>query len=53
MDRNDLSRWEPAHLRMLADDIFAGGEVNAEQFVVRNIALNPLDIRTELAQDIV
>jgi len=38
---------------MLADDFFAGGEIDAEQFVIRNIALNPLDIRAKLAQDLI
>ena len=46
-------RWKSAHLRMLADDVFAGGEIDAEQFIVRNIALNPLDIRAKLAQNLI
>jgi len=53
MDRNDLSRRKPAHLRVLPDNVFAAGEVNAEQFVVCNVALNPLDIGTKLPQDLV
>jgi len=40
-------------MRMLTDDFFAGGEIDAKQFVICNIALNPLDIRAKLAQDLI
>ena len=38
---------------MLADNFFTGGEINAEQFVIGNIALNPLDMWAKLAQDLI
>ena len=36
---------------MLADQFRTGRDVNAEQSVVRHVALNPLNLRPELAQD--
>ena len=53
IDRNDPGRRKAADLRVLADDVLVGSEIDAEQFVIRDIALDPLDVRPELAQDFV
>src|SRR5712691_6058943 len=49
----DLAGGKSADLRMLADDGFVLGEIDAKGLVGRDEALDPLDVGTELMQDLV
>ena len=36
---------------MFADEVFAGGDVDADDLVGRDVGVDPLDLRTELSED--
>src|SRR5687767_11691977 len=48
----DLVRREPALFGVAADQVLARGDVDAEELVAGDVALQPLDPRAELAEDI-
>src|SRR5687768_2588855 len=52
LDLDDLVGREASALRMLADDVFARRAINAVDLVFGDIAVDPLDLRPELAQDL-
>src|SRR5262249_21775656 len=53
LDFSDLGRRKAAHLGMFADDGLVLGEIDAKGLVVGHVALDPLNVRTELTQDLV
>src|SRR5262249_21331343 len=50
---SDLGRRKTADLGVFADDSLVLGEIDAKGFVVGDVALDPLNVRTELMQDLV
>jgi hypothetical protein len=48
----DAVHGEAAAAPVLTDQILAGGVVDAEELVVDQVAVDPLDLGTELAQDL-
>src|SRR6476659_93690 len=50
--RRDLIGWEATHPRMLAHHLLVRRDVDAVDLVVGDVALNPLDLRSELIQDV-
>jgi hypothetical protein len=53
LDFSDLGRRETADPRMLGDDAFVFGQIDAEGFVVGYKTLDPLNVRPELLQDLI
>src|SRR5262249_6311110 len=53
LDFRYLRRGKSADLGVLVDDRLVLGKIDAEGFVVRDVALDPLNVRAELAQDFV
>src|SRR5262249_39680673 len=53
LDFGDLGRRKAADLGVLADDGLVLGEIDAKGLVVGHVALDPLNVRTELTQDLV
>lgn len=49
----DFRRRKSTDLRMLSDDRLVLGEVHAECLVIRYVTFDPLNVRTELAQNVV
>src|SRR2546425_8364129 len=49
----DLRRRKAADLGVLADDGLVLGEIDAKGLVVGHVTLDPLNVRTELTQDLV
>src|SRR5262249_58501279 len=52
LDFSDLGRRKAADLGVLADDGLVLGEIDAKGLVVGHVALDPLNVRTELTQDL-
>jgi len=52
-DFGDLGRRKAADLGVLFDDVLVFREIDAERLVGGDIALDPLDVGAELAQDVV
>src|SRR5262249_11765568 len=50
---SDLGRRKAADLGVFADDGLVLGEIDTKGLVVGNVALDPLNVRTELMQDLV
>src|SRR6516162_888347 len=53
LDFSDLGRRKAADLGVLADDGLVLSEIDAKGLVVGHVALDPLNVRTELTQDLV
>src|SRR5262249_35604247 len=53
LDFSDLGRRKATDLGVLADDGLVLGEIDAKGLVVGHVALDPLNVRTELTQDLV
>src|SRR4051812_23224196 len=50
-DFGDLACGKAAHLGVPSDNAFVGREINAENLVVGDIALDPLNVGPKLLQD--
>src|SRR5262249_1940180 len=53
LDFSDLGRRKTADLGVLADDGLVLGEIDAKGLVVGHVALDPLNVRAALSQDLV
>ena len=50
-DFGDFRRRKATHLRVLVDEAFVFGEIDAERLVVGDVTLEPLDVGRELVEN--